>query len=74
MVSYVHTNIPVNVIVRIAHPRSGHRQGQETILAPSADNQSHNYDTERSKPPSFSIYTRVKRIELQQDEIGELSI
>ena len=33
------TNLPVNVIVRLPHPRSGDSQGQETFLAPSADKQ-----------------------------------
>ena len=36
----------LNVIVRLPHPRSGNSQGQETFLAPFADNQTHNYDTE----------------------------
>ena len=37
MVSYIHTNLPVNAIVRLLHPWSGKKQGQETFLAPSAD-------------------------------------
>ena len=44
---YIYTNLPVNAIVRL-HPRSGHSQGQEKFLAPSADNQTRNYDTECS--------------------------
>ena len=32
----------------LPHPRSVDRQGQETFLAPSADEQIHNYDTVRS--------------------------
>ena len=31
---YIYTNLPVNAIVRLPHPRSGDSQGQETILAP----------------------------------------
>ena len=44
MVSYIHTKLPVNVIVRLPHRRSGDSQGQETFLAPSANNQTYNYD------------------------------
>ena len=41
-------NLPVNVIVRLPHSLSGDSQGQETFLAPSADKQTRNYDTECS--------------------------
>ena len=43
---YIHTNLPVNAIVRLRHPRSGDSKGQETFLTPSADNKTCNYDTE----------------------------
>ena len=33
----IYTNLPVDVIVRLPHPRNGDSQGQETFLAPSAD-------------------------------------
>ena len=33
---YIYTNLPVNTIVRLPHPRSGDSQGQETFLATSA--------------------------------------
>ena len=36
---YIYTNLPVDVIVRLPHPRSGDSQGQETFLAPSANKQ-----------------------------------
>ena len=39
------------------HPRSGGSQGQETILALSADKQTHNYYTVL-KPPSLPITIR----------------
>ena len=45
---YICTNLPVNAIVRLPHPRSGDSQGQEMFLAPSADKQTRNYDTECS--------------------------
>ena len=47
---HIHTyaNLPINVRVRLPHPRSGDSQGQETFLAPSADKQTRNYDTESS--------------------------
>ena len=35
----IHTNIPVDVKVRLPHPRSGNSQGQERFLGPSADKQ-----------------------------------
>ena len=50
-----HTNIPVHVMVRLAHPRSGDRQKQESFLAPSADKKTCNYDKECSnRHPSLS--------------------
>ena len=39
-------NLPVNAIVRLAHPWS--KDGQETFLTPSVDNQTRKYDTECS--------------------------
>ena len=44
----IFTNLPVNVIVRLPHPRSGDSQGQETFLAPSANKETRNYDKECS--------------------------
>ena len=46
MYLHIYANLPVNVIVKLPHPRSGDSQGQETFLAPSADKQTRNYDTE----------------------------
>ena len=52
---YIYIYIQIDVIVRLPHPRSGDRQGQETFLAPSADKQTCNYDTECSNHhPSLS--------------------
>ena len=48
MYLHIYANVPVNVIVKLPHPRSGDTQGQETFLAPSADKQTRNYDTECS--------------------------
>ena len=50
-------------IVRLPHPSSGDSQGQETLLAPSADKQTHNYDIRVLKPPSLPINPKVKGIE-----------
>ena len=51
----LYTNLPVDVIVRLLHPRSGHSQGQETFLASSADKQTRNYHIECSNHhPSLS--------------------
>ena len=46
---YIYTNLPVKVIVGgLLHPWCGNSQDQETLLAPSADNQTRNFDTECS--------------------------
>ena len=51
----IHTNLPVDVIVRLRHPRSGKSQSQVCFLAPSADKQTGNYDIECSNHhPSLS--------------------
>ena len=42
----MHTNLPVNAIVRIPHLQPG--PGPGNVLAPSADNQTRNCDTECS--------------------------
>ena len=54
---YTHKNLAINAIVRSPHPRSGCSQRQETILAPSADNKTRNYDTE------CSIYTFIVKMQ-----------
>ena len=43
-----YTNLLVNAIVKLPHPRSRDNQGKEKFLAPSVDNQTCNYDTECS--------------------------
>ena len=45
---YIYTDLPVNAIIRLPHPRSGDSQGQEMFLTPSADRQTRNYDTDCS--------------------------
>ena len=40
-IMYIYTNLPVNAIVRLPHPWNRDSQGQETFLAPSADNQTY---------------------------------
>ena len=57
---YIYTNLLVNVIVRVPHPRSRDSQGQETFLAPSADNQTRNYDAECSNHHSSLSTLRSK--------------
>ena len=42
----IYTNLPVDILVRLPHPRSGDSQDQETFLPSSADNQTRNYDIE----------------------------
>ena len=53
----IYTYLPVDVIVRLRHRRTGDSQGQETFLAPSADKKTRNYDIECSKHHS-SLSTR----------------
>ena len=61
--TYIHTYIHICAIIRLPHPWSRDSQGQETLLAPSADNQIHNYDKRVLRPPSLPIKTKVKGIE-----------
>ena len=81
---YIYTNLPVNAIVRLPHPRSVDSQGQETFLAPPTDNQTRNYDpdcsnhhpsisTLRSKGPGRSkIKWRAIYTNLPVNAIGRL--
>ena len=48
MVSEIYTNLPVDVILRLPHPQSRDSRIQEKFLAPTADKQTRNYDTECS--------------------------
>ena len=51
----IYRNLPMDVIVRLPHPRSGDSQVQETFLAPSANKSTRNYDIECSNHhPSLS--------------------
>ena len=49
--------------------RSGDSQGQKTFLALSAGMQSQNFDTRVLKPPFLPVNTKLKGIELQEDEM-----
>ena len=61
---HTHTNLPASDTVSLPHPRSRDSQGQKTFLAPSADKQTHNYDTECSNHhPSLSTLSKIKGIE-----------
>ena len=65
--SVIYTNLPVDAIVRLPHPRSRDSQGQETFLAPSADKQTRSYDTDiyfiwlnlTTKPLTYNTLTFV---------------
>ena len=59
----MYTNLPVTAIARQPHPRSGESQGQETLLAPSVDKQTRNYETRVLESPSLRINSKVKGIE-----------
>ena len=51
----ISTNLPVDVKIRLPHPRSADSQKQETLLARSAEKPSRNYDLECSNQyPSLS--------------------
>ena len=51
----LYTNLPVDVIVRLPHPRKGDSQNQETVLARSVEKPTCNYDIECSNHyPSLS--------------------
>ena len=52
----------------VPHPWRGDNQGQETFLAPYADNKTCNYNTVL-QPPSLPINTKVKRIEMWEGEM-----
>ena len=56
----IYTNLPVNVIVRLSHPRSGESQCQKRFLAPSANKQTHNHDIEWSNHHSSLSSLRPK--------------
>ena len=61
MVSYIYINLAVNAIVRLPHPHNGDSQGQEMFLAPSADKQTRDHDTERSN--HIKVYKRDNKTE-----------
>ena len=68
----INTNFPVDVIVRLPHPRSGDSHGQETFLTPSVDKPTCNYDIECSKhQPSLST---LRPKGLSRSEMKELAI
>ena len=61
---YIYTNFPVNVIVRLPlrHPRNCDSQGQKTLLAPSTDNETRNYDRECSNHHPSQSTLKLKRL------------
>ena len=63
----MHMNLPVNTVVRQVHPRSRDSQGQETFLAPSADNQTCNY--EQSTQINHPLLSTLKSKELNRSKI-----
>ena len=58
----IHANLPVDVIFRLPHRRSGESQNQETFLAPSAHKQTRNYDVECSNHHRFLSTLRPKKL------------
>ena len=51
----IYTNLALDVIVRLPHPRIRVNQSQESFLAASAYKQTRNYDIEPSNLPSLTI-------------------
>ena len=62
MYLHIYANLPVNVIVKLPHPRSGDSQSQEMFLAPSDDKQTCNYDTECLNHNLLLSILRSKRL------------
>ena len=62
----IYTNLPVDVIFRLPHPRSRESQGLETFLAASTDKQTRTYDKECSKHHLFLSTLRLKRLSLSK--------
>ena len=53
--SVIYPNVAAKTLVRVRQYSSGDSHGQEQVLAPSAENQTYNYDTEYSNHhPSLS--------------------
>ena len=62
----IYTNLPVDVIVRLPHPRMGDSQGHETFLAPPADKQTSQYDIECSEHHPWLSTLRPKWLSLSK--------
>ena len=56
----IYTNLPMDVIVTLPHPRRGHSQGQEMFLAPSGDKETCNYEIESSNHQTSLSTLRLK--------------
>ena len=56
----IYTNLQVDLIVRLPHPRSRDSQGQEPFLEPSVEKQTRNYDTQCSNNHPFLSTLRPK--------------
>ena len=56
----IYKYLPLNIIVRLRHPRSQDNQGQETFLAPSADKKTHNHNIQSSNHHSSISSLRPK--------------
>ena len=56
----IYTNLAVNAIVTLPHPRSGDNPAQETFLAPSADNQTRNDEIQYSNHYLSILTLRLK--------------
>ena len=59
----IYTNLPVDVIVRLPHPRYGDSRDQESFLAHSVYKQTPNYDIECWNLPSLTINLKAKGID-----------
>ena len=62
----IYRNLPVDVIVRLPHPRRGDSKGQETFLAPPAYKQTRHYDIECSKHHPWLSTLRPEELSLSK--------
>ena len=62
----IYKNLPVNVIIRLPHPRRGDSKDQETFLAPPVHKQTRHYDIECSKHHPWLSTLRPKGLSLSK--------
>ena len=69
----INTSLPMDVIFRLPHPRSGHSQGQKKFSSPSVDKQTRNYDIECSNQHPSLLILRQKWLSHSKMKWGAIS-